>query len=459
MAAGGTWTSQNKVRPGAYININSNSLLATANDSDRGVIFWVHSGSFGWGADGVTEITGNENLTSLFGADPTSADLAPLREILKANPRKVLVFNSNAGVKASGKSAVLPWNITAKYAGEKGNSVSVVAFRDATDPTKVDVVTYFGTQLVNSQSVAKASELLSNSYVDFAITDAAKADDGAALISAIASTITVQLSGGTTVVSDDVLADINRAASTLDYNVITAAGADVDAAIHLMIYNIVHQLRENEGLKVLGVIPTTDNLDCDYPGIIDVKNGVVLKDGTVLEPTLAMGYVAGATAVADINESLTGNVYPGAVDVFPRYTNAEIITALKAGEFVFTARRDGAVVIEQDVNSHHTFTVELNQYFRKNRVIRTLDAVANDLKAMFDSQFSGKINNDLAGQNVFKASCITYLAGIEAKGAVQNFVPDDIVVANGDDKDAILVNLAIQPTDSMEKLYMQIAVQ
>ena len=456
--AGGTWTSQNKVRPGAYINVNSDTLLTSNTDNQRGVVFWIHAGSFGWGADGVTTVTGTENLKALFGADTSSSELAPLAEILKGFPEKVLVFNSNSGAKATGTNSVIPWTISAKFAGDKGNSIKVVIYRDATDSTKIDVATYFGASLVNTQSVLNASELIANDYVDFAVSDGAKADDGRQLLDAITSTLTVNLTGGTTVVSNNILNDINNATSTLDFTVLTAAGAESTANVHMMVYNTVKSLREKEGVKVTGVVPYSASVNYDYEGITVVKNGVVLEDGTQVTPTLATGYVAAASAQADVNESLTYSVYPGAVDVSPRYSNSEIESALTNGFMVFTARRDGSVVIEQDINSHHTYTAQKNQYFRKNRVLRVLDAIANDTKEIFESQFNGKVDSDDKGRDIFKANRITYLTGLQAIGAIQNFEPDDISVAAGVDKDAVVVSLSVQPTDSMEKLYATITV-
>lgn len=457
--AGGTWTSQNKVRPGAYINVNSDTLLTTSADNQRGIVFWIHAGSFGWGADGVTTVTGTENLKALFGVDTSSDELAPLVEILKGFPEKVLVFNSNAGTKATGTNSVIPWTISAKYAGDKGNNIKVVIYRDATDSTKIDVATYFGTSLVNTQSVLNASELIANDYVEFNVSDGAKADDGRQLLDAITSTLTVTLTGGTTVVSDSILSDINNATTTLDFTVLTAAGAESTANVHMMVYNTVRSLREKEGVKVTGVVPFNANLNYDYEGITVVKNGVILSDGTQVTPTLATGYVAAASAQADVNESLTYSVYPGAVDVNPRYSNSEIESALTNGSMVFTARRDGSVVIEQDINSHHTYTVQKNQFFRKNRVLRVLDAIANDTKEVFESQFIGKVDNDAKGRDIFKANRITYLTGLQAIGAIQNFEPEDITVDAGADKDAVVVKLEVQPTDSMEKLYAQFTVK
>ncbi|MFQ8759330.1 MAG: phage tail sheath subtilisin-like domain-containing protein [Intestinimonas sp.] len=76
----------------------------------------------------------------------------------------------------------------------------------------------------------------------------------------------------------------------------------------------------------------------DDIGLISVKNGVALltTDGTVLTGDKAVAWVTGATAGAEVNESLTNTAYDGAVDVDVKY-HAEDNTseAMQAGEFVF----------------------------------------------------------------------------------------------------------------------------
>ena len=42
--------------------------------------------------------------------------------------------------------------------------------------------------------------------------------------------------------------------------------------------------------------------------------------------------------------------------------------------------------------------------------------------------------------------------------AIQNFTSEDVEVLDGDSIDSIVVNVAIQPLDSMEKLYMTVSV-
>ena len=63
------------------------------------------------------------------------------------------------------------------------------------------------------------------------------------------------------------------------------------------------------------------------------------------------------------------------------------------------------------------------------------------------------------GRNLFKADIIDYLNKLQNMAAVQNFdSTTDIEVLAGEAIDAVVVNLAIQPVDAMEKLYMTVNV-
>ena len=54
---------------------------------------------------------------------------------------------------------------------------------------------------------------------------------------------------------------------------------------------------------------------------------------------------------------------------------------------------------------------------------------------------------------------MAYFKALEAMGAIQNFVVDDVQVLPGIDSDSVVVNLYVQPVDSMEKLYMTVNVE
>ena len=105
-----------------------------------------------------------------------------------------------------------------------------------------------------------------------------------------------------------------------------------------------------------------------------------------------------------------------------------------------------------------SFDATKNQDFRKNRVLRVLDDIANNTKITFEDNYIGKVNNDTDGRELFKADRIAYFDALVGQGAITDFASDDIEVLPGNAKDAIVVNVAVQPVDALEKLYMTVEV-
>ena len=92
--AGGTWASQNKVRPGVYIRFASDRGLGLTV-SDRGVVAIAEAMS--WGpVETVQEIEAGANMTPYTGYDITNPKNRFLNEIFKgtnrtAAPNKLLL--------------------------------------------------------------------------------------------------------------------------------------------------------------------------------------------------------------------------------------------------------------------------------------------------------------------------------------------------------------------------------
>ncbi|WP_283679951.1 phage tail sheath C-terminal domain-containing protein [Lentilactobacillus sp. Marseille-Q4993] len=470
--AGGTWTSQNKVRPGAYIN--TKAAAQPKVDTTLGRTLLINSTQLDWGKDGVIELNNSSDFQAALGTKLTDPKFAALRETLKG-ALTVLLLNANAGDKAKYEDAALPWNFEAKYAGTKGNDLTVTVEKDPSDATRITVKTIFGTELVDQQTVrtTTARALQSNEYVDVVFTgdntepipEVLPVDGGAefsveagkAKLEALAASTTYKLAGGTSTESD-VTAKLNDALETEQYNTVTTAGFKPDDNIHKLVAQMVKRLREDEGYKVRAVLPYLEGDSYDYEGVSVVTNGVELADGTKLDTTTATGWFAGASAAAGAGKSLTYAIYPEAVSAYPRLNNEQTIKALTSGQIVFTTRRDGSVVVEQDLNTLSTFTDDKPKDFRKNQVIRTLDTIATNTQLVFETQFIGKVANDATGRGLFKVNRVSYLRDLADASVIDGFDPEDIDVQPGNDKDSILVNLAVTPTDAMEKLYMTITV-
>ena len=85
--------------------------------------------------------------------------------------------------------------------------------------------------------------------------------------------------------------------------------------------------------------------------------------------------------------------------------------------------------------------------------------LAQEIKEHIEQNYIGKINNNEDGRNILRADIINIVKEKEERGAVQNFSEEDVTVEAGDGIESVLVNAAIQPVDSNEKIYMNIEVK
>jgi len=439
--AGGNWISQNKTRPGVYINFKSEAKAAGAM-GERGIVSLPLPLSWGPAKQVIAMEAGDDTFATL-GYPITAPQLLPVREALK-RARTVLLYRLNAGTQATGTDGV-NLTITAKYGGVRGNDITVVISTNVDDPDKFDVQTLVdGAEVDYQEAVQEVEDLKDNDWVIWS---------GSGLLTPSAG---IPLTGGAdgAATAQDYL-DYLEAIEVQDFH--TIGLTSTDPSVKGVFAAFAKRLRDEEGKKIQVVMENYPT--ADYEGVISVKNGVVLADGTTLTAAQAVAWVAGATAGAAPNESLTYTAYDGAVDASPRYTNSQIIAALQNGEFVFTGI-DGRAVVEQDINTLKTFTPDKGKAFSKNRVLRALDGIGNDYMRVFSASYIGKVPNNADGRNLFKSECINITSQYQNIGAVQNFDPQtDIEVLPGADSDSVVVNQWVQPVDSIEKIYMTVTVR
>lgn len=439
--AGGTWTAQNKVRPGVYINFKSEARAA-GTLGERGIVSLPLPLS--WGpAKQVIAIEAGEDTFDKLGYPITAPQLLPVREAMK-RAQRLLLYRLTDGTKATGSDGS-NLTITAKYGGIRGNDITVVISTNVDDPDKFDVQTLVdGAEVDYQEAVQNVEDLEENGWVTWSGSGMLTASAGIALTGGADGAATAQ----------DYL-DYLEAIEVHDFH--TIGLMSTDPTTKGVFTAFAKRLRDDEGKKIQVVMENYPT--ADYEGVISVKNGVVLADGTTLTAAQAVAWVAGATAGAAANQSLTYDAYDGAVDASPRYTNSQIVAALQNGEFVFTGI-DGRAVVEQDINTLKTFTPDKGKAFSKNRVLRVLDGLGNDYLRVFSASYIGKVPNNDDGRNLFKSECINITNQYQNIGAVQNFDPQtDIEVLPGADSDAVVVNQWVQPVDSIEKIYMTVTVR
>lgn len=431
---GGSFTTPNKVLPGAYINFVSRAR-ALGTMGERGTVALPLE--LNWGPeDEVITIEAGEfqkEALNILGYSFIADEMKPLREVFKgAKAVKIFRVNGVGGKKATTAVGTGGLTITAKYPGIRGNDIKVVVQVNIDDETKLDVVTYIGTTKVDTQTVAIIADLMPNDFVTFSGTGALETTAGVPLVG-----------GENGAATGEAYSTFLDKIEAEDFTVLLYAGED--EITKALFDSFTKRLRNDEGAKIVTVL--YNYTKADYEGVISVKNNSEL-----------VYWVAGATAGAEINQSLTNRVYNGEYVINTKYKPSEFEKAIKNGEFAFY--QDGDVIrVLTDINTFTSFEPHKNADFASNRVIRVLDQIANDIARIFGDYYLGKVSNDSMGRILFKNELVKYHEQLQNIQAIEEFEADDIEVLQGVGKRDVIVNEAIKPTDSMEKLYMSVEIQ
>lgn len=291
---------------------------------------------------------------------------------------------------------------------------------------------------------AKISDLQNNDWIIFS------GDADAELTPTAGITLTGGANGN---VSPTAAANFLNLLEPISFNVLIYDGTNnvTKAAYATFIQRLAYQSGRYSQLVVSNYHTADEIL------VISVDNGYVLNDDTTIAPEEATWWVGGVTANASVSQSLTYASHPDAVQAFPRLNEAELDTSIDQGSLVFI-EEFGVTKIMTDINTFTSFEPNKGRVFSKNRTVRVVTSIANDIYATFAQYYIGVVDNTPVGRNLFKAEIASYLLQLEGNGAIQNFNIDDIEVLPGNDVDSIIVNVAIQVVGAVEKVYMTVTV-
>ena len=451
--AGGSFQSQNKIRPGAYIKFQG----VPSNDNivgSRGIV--TMAAPVGWGPEDelikvtVADLYSNK-LEKILGFNVYNASAKLFRAALE-NAHTLLVYRADqGGTKASVQIDVASnkkLKVTAKYAGTTGNNISI-SIKEAY-AGGYSVNTFLGSTQKDSQIVADIKDLVANDFVTF---------EGEGVIAQTA--VNTLLTGGTNgTPSNQMYTEYLAKLKTTQFDTLAAFKiGETELFNGGTIKEFIQEMRETRGIKCQAVI--NNYVAANYEGVISTYNqGVKYADGTELTAEEFVVWMAGATAGADVTESNTYKVVANAVDVTGNVLEDDIETLITSGYIIISKRRDGAIVVEKDINTLVNLRDDVTDAFKENKVIRLLDAVANHIALDFEQNYAGKVVQDANGRALFKASIISYLTELQNSGAIINFNSStDVMVEAGEQVDAYYSEIYIQPTYSVDKLYMIVNVR
>lgn len=433
---GGTFLVQNKTLPGSYINFISKAR-ATATLSDRG--YATIPLMLDWGADGEVFAVENADVQKdsmeIFGYEYSHQNMKNIREIFK-NAKTVYCYRLNTGTKAANDLA------TAKHSGVRGNDITIIVQTNIDAPTLFDVVTMVGTYKSDTQTVAAITDLKDNNFVVW---------KRAATLTATAG---MPLTGGTNK-TDVTAAEYQDYLDKIESFAFNTMGCpSSDAGITDLFIQFTKRMRDEVGAKFQTVIHSSTKKP-DYEGIICLTNPIL--DAGVDDYNLIY-WVTGASAGCLVNKSNTNKTYDGEYTIGTDYKQSALEKAIKSGKFMFHMVGEDVRVLD-DVNSFVSVTIDKNEDFTSNQVIRVLDQIGNDIAVLFNTRYLGKVQNNAMGRIAFWNDLVKYNNEMEKIQAIENVVPDEIIVEKGDDKKSVVVTNPVTPVVAMQKLYMTVVVE
>lgn len=432
MLGGGTFTAQNKKLPGTYINFASASR-ASASLSYRGIV--AIPLLMDWGAaDEVFEVSNEKfvnNSLKIFGYDYSHDKMKGLRDLFK-NTKTLYAYRLNGkGTKATNTYA------EAKYPGIRGNDLKIIISKNVDDETKFDVKTVLEFKEMDVQTVKNSSELIANDWVTFKSAE----------LQETASTPLASGTNGTEVTTSEYQAFLN-AIESYSFN---ALGCPVeDAKINELFVTFTKRMRDEVGAKFQTVVYRKP---ADYEGVISVENEVTDD----VNKASVVYWTTGAQAGCAVNKSLTNTAYDGEFKIKVDYTQSQLADALESGKFIFH-NVTGEVRVLEDINTFTSVTDEKSIDFSNNQTIRVIDQIANDVAALFNTKYLGKIPNNASGRISLQSDVIAIHRALEDIQAIENFSADDIVVAQGDTKKSVVLTDKITVINAMSQLYMSCVI-
>lgn len=485
--SGGIWSASdaanNSTRPGVYINFLSQTQLGVQPETN-GVVMVL--GTADWGAvNDVTTVTSELEVTEAFG---TGGSLNLLvSQALRGGAATVKAYRmavSGTAAKASlslndiaTPTPAAALTLTAKYEGVRANAFEVTVAVNANDAAKKDLTITENGLVIETFTFVENDDLIAMINGDVAGVNASRyvtATIAGAANRSVANLAATALAGGNsgTSVTATEFSGALAAIETEDWDLLVPSDT-TNSSIQTSVRTYVARLRD-EGKKVVAVMGGVSTAGMDtatlattltsaladaagsmgnHEGVVRVFPGIVDEvSGAALTGAQSASRVAGMIGAASFNSSITKHP-TGAAEVTSRLTNAQIKQAMAGGLCVLVAQQ-GRAVVESGVNTLTTFTDTKSRDFRKIRVVRAIDAVAETITTALDNSVIGYVSNDDNGKLYTIGLIQAALDVFRQAGAIEagyTVIPTPGATA---DKDEFFVTIGITPIDSIEKVFI-----
>jgi Phage tail sheath protein. len=435
--ASGYWSETDKpTRPGFYNRFKA-AALSRIQAGKRGIVAMPIKAN--WGpVKTIVSITSEKDLTTNFGNDMSYTAYKLGRLTLLGQPKEILLYRlvdgneKVASITLKDTTAVTPVDVLkldTKYPTTRGFNITVRS--NIVDDTKKDIVLYEGTtQLyVFSALTGTIDEIVAsiNSNEENLWLSATKIATGNGTLANISNQPLTGGNNGTTSVTNQNYIDAMAAFESVKFNGFCLDGI-TDSALQISTKSWIERNRNN-GKKIKGYVGGTSSetiteanaksSSFNYEGMhyIGAVGGIL--DGLEYTPAETACYIAALGEGQDLKESLcnTTTVFN---NVTKNLTDEEIKSALQSGTMVLRYD-DGAVVIEDDVNTLKSYGTDQDETWGYLRAIKFMDAVDEDTSFTGNRQYVGKVPNGRTGQVAVISSLKQYFETLESGGLIDDF--------------------------------------
>lgn len=445
--ASGFWSETDKpIRPGFYNRFKA-AALARIEAGKRGILAMPVKAN--WGpVETIVSIITEKDLCTKFGSDAAYSAYKLGKLALLGQPKELLLYRLADGTEAAASITLkdtteVPVNVLkldTKYPTTRAFNVTVRS--NIVDANKKDIVLYEGAvQLyVFSALTGTIDEIvaaINNNQENLWIT-ASKVVAGNGILANVVNQALIGGNNGTAAVTNEKYIDAMSAFESVKFNGFCLDGL-TDSALQTSVKSWVERNRLN-GKKIRAYLggPVEETMveannkskTFNYEGIHYVGAVGGILNEVEYTPAETACYIAALGEGQDLKESLC-NAATAFENVTVNLTDEEIKSALQSGTIVLRYE-DGAVVIEDDVNTLKTYGVDQDDTWGYLRAIKFMDAVDEDTSSTANTKFVGKVSNNKTGQLALLSSLKQYFETLENVGLIEDFdvTVDEALQAN-----------------------------
>ena len=447
---------ESKVRPGAYFNVQTNGddLSYGAIDGVVAVLFQADMGPLGE----ARVLSASDGYMKTYGTGGTTD---AIREALYGGASRIVACRVGTGGTAPSaelEAATGKLKVTAKEVGAASYRVTVRT--KLADSTKKEIVFYIGETEVEKYSFTATGD-------EVAAAIAAAADSPRFTLTAASSGAGVITNVSQTPLTGGVNPTVNAAAysAALEeiekhyFNVIVAD--TTDASVHALIAAFLNRIYEagQFGMAVLAPASTetlvnreTAAAAFNAENVIYPVNPSAYAGDTLLSGYQVAAYIGGLVAATPSNSSVTHVVMSRYTALGELLTNTQIEDAESKGCVVLTTNNDGAVWLDNAVNTLINPDSNHDSGWKKIRRVKARYELLYRANAAADAMV-GQVDNDVNGRATIATQIQTVCNAMVDEGKLQyaEVTESTSITANGD---TCGFDIDVIDLDSAEHIYL-----